>query len=156
MEKNKEQKKILLIILVISITVLIFLAWIINLQHRIKNIENLEIVPQNQELSELKQDFNQAIDKMNESLTETKTEGLTDEIKEEIKNEIKEELLINEDIEIVNEEVVDNNNIDVPIEFVSPNPSCPAYVNCMPSFGPGAGSSCYVPPACEGITQMVW
>ena len=148
MEKTKQQKKVLLLTLVISLTVLIFLIWLINLQNRIKKIENLEIVPSSQELSEIKESFDQAVDKMNESLSETKVEALPEEIKEEIKQEIKEELLIDEDSS--------DNNVDVPIEFVSPNSNCPAYVNCMPSFGPGAGSSCYIPPACEGITQMVW
>lgn len=32
--------------------------------------------------------------------------------------------------------------------------SCPEWINCMPSIG--APRNCNIPPACEGITQIVW
>lgn len=39
---------------------------------------------------------------------------------------------------------------------ISPNQiSCPAYVNCMPTFGEPA-RPCVIPPGCEGITEKVY
>lgn len=152
MNDDKQQKQRLLIVLVVSLTIFIFLIWLFNLQNRIKNIEDLKIVPQNQELSELRQDFDEAINQINQSINEVENKELTTEFKEEFKNEIKEEFL--NDVIKEDSDGVATSSAE---EYVVPVNNCPAYVNCMPTFGgSGNGPACYIPPACEGITQMVW
>ena len=43
-----------------------------------------------------------------------------------------------------------------PTKPINPNQTnCPAYVNCMPTFGEPA-HPCVIPPGCEGVTEKVY
>lgn len=43
-----------------------------------------------------------------------------------------------------------------PTKPINPNQTnCPAYVNCMPTFGEPA-RPCVIPPGCEGVTEKVY
>ena len=43
-----------------------------------------------------------------------------------------------------------------PTKPINPNQTnCPAYVNCMPTFGELA-RPCVIPPGCEGVTEKVY
>ena len=71
-ENSQKEKALLLKILVLSFTVLIFAAWIFNLRSRFKNVEDLTLVPKNDEFSEIKDDLDQVVEDLNTKLKDDK------------------------------------------------------------------------------------
>ncbi len=151
MTTNQKEKALLLKILVLSFTVLIFLAWIFNMQSRLKNIEDLTLVPKNNEFSEIKDNLDQVVEDLNTKLKNEK--DALGQVVEDIK----------EDDQKNNQEDNQKDDLNLPplVEeepLLKPEPtlsSCPEYINCMPTVG-GPARSCAIPPGCEEITQVVW
>lgn len=144
MTTNQKEKALLLKILVLSFTVLIFLAWIFNMQSRLKNIEELTLVPKNDEFSEIKGNLDQVVEDLTIKLKNEK--DTLGQVVEDIK----------EDDQKNNQ--ADDLNLPPLIEKPLPKPilsGCPEYINCMPTFD-GPARSCAIPPGCEEITQVVW
>lgn len=142
-ENSQKEKALLLKILVLSFTVLIFAAWIFNLQSRLKNVEDLTLVPKNDEFVEIKDNLDQVVDDLSTKLKNNKDNF--DEVVEDIKESAQKN------------EKEDNLNLSPTIDPLS-EPSlsnCPQYINCMPTFD-GPAKSCVIPPGCEEITQVVW
>ncbi len=144
-ENSQKEKALLLKILVLSFTVLIFLAWIFNLQSRLKNVEDLTLVPKNDEFIEIKDNLDQVVEDLNAKLKDEKDSF--GQVVEDIK----------EDDQGGNQE--DDLNLPFLLEeepLPKPNPNnCPQYINCMPTTD-GSVRSCAIPPGCEEITQVVW
>lgn len=150
MAASQKEKALLLKILVLSFTVLIFFAWIFNLQSRLKNIEDLTLVPKNDEFSEIKDNLDQVVEDLNTKLKDEKdTFGqVVEDIKEDnLNQDLDQELGLEEENlpPLVEEE---------PLSKPNPN-NCPEYINCMPTVG-GEARSCAIPSGCEEITQVVW
>ena len=147
MTTNQKEKALLLKILVLSFTVLIFLAWIFNMQSRLKNIEELTLVPKNDEFSEIKDNLDQVVEELNTKLKNEKDSlsQVVEDIKEDDQKDSQE----------------DDLNLPPLVEeepLLKPKPTlsnCPEYINCMPTVG-GPARSCAIPPGCEEITQVAW
>ncbi|MBN2853987.1 hypothetical protein JXK06_00415 [Patescibacteria group bacterium] len=139
-ERSQKEKSRLLKILVFSFAVLIFLAWIFNLQNRLKNIEDLTLVPEDEGLTEIRDDLDIIVEDLNTKLKDDK-EVFVEKIQEEVEAETEKEV----EAETEPKEEV----------FSKPLNNCPDYINCMPTIG-GPARSCAIPPGCEGITQIVW
>lgn len=125
-ERSEKEKSRLLKVLVFSFAVLIILAWIFNLQNRWKNIEDLTLVPQDDEFSEIKTNLDAVVEDLSIKLKDDK-EALVQKAQEEQDKQ----------------------------EGLSLPNNCPEYINCMPTVGEPA-RSCAIPPGCEEITQVVW
>ncbi|NCN22037.1 hypothetical protein GW758_00630 [Candidatus Falkowbacteria bacterium] len=151
-ENSQKEKALLLKILVLSFTVLIFAAWIFNLRSRFKNVEDLTLVPKNDEFSEIKDDLDQVVEDLNTKLKDDK-----DSLGQIIEENQEDGLNQGPDQETgVEEELKLLPLAEDPLFKTEPTlKNCPEYINCMPTVGEDA-RGCAIPPGCEGITQVVW
>lgn len=139
MEENKERKKIIMKVGVVSIMVLIFIFWTFNLKNVFNN-QSSETGGNKEELQAIQTELNKAVDKMSAGLDKIKA---TDERLKEASSSLVDEL------------------IDKPADMVISSSSvpdsvsnCPAYINCMPTTG--EVRACRIPVGCEEITQIAY
>lgn len=139
MEENKERKKIIMKVGVVSIMVLIFIFWTFNLKNVFNN-QSSETGGNKEELQAIQTELNKAVDKMSAGLDKIKA---TDERLKEASSSLVDEL------------------IDKPADMVISSSSvpdsvsnCPAYINCMPTIG--EVRACRIPVGCEEITQIAY
>lgn len=143
MENEQGKRNFLIKMVVIFFSVLIFIFWFLN-SRDIFNFKEEEVSSEESaaQIESLRQEFEEALDKINKELEDFRadedlrkiTEG---KLLEEINSEIRK--IASSSSETIT--VPETNN-------------CPAYVNCMPTTG--AVPSCQIPPGCEGITQIVY
>lgn len=136
MDKERAGKMAKLRFLVISVTILILIAWGFNLRNELK-IAN-EIIDKNaaQEAADLKDEMNKTIDEMGEKfgdLTNDSDDGSAPGFEP-------------------------GSELEVPTDPITGIPEapnfCPEYVNCMPTIG--EARPCVIPPGCEEKTLIVY
>ena len=167
--ENKNKKIFLLRVFVLSFTILILLAWILNLKSRLKNAEDLSFAPRDENYQEFKDSLDETLkgvesgfDKVKENTKEVIEDKLDEETLdgsgEDLDNslvvpELEDSYSIPENLEN-NQDGSANNNEEIYLPIIKES-SCPEYVNCMPTIG-GSARACNIPPGCENITQIVW
>jgi hypothetical protein len=153
---EQAKKKFLMKVGIASFMVLIFVFWILN----IKNVFRSNAAPSNDTnkaaWEEIKNDFNETVDKMSESLN--KIEAANEKLKKASSS-------------LINELIVETNKIasssasttmstsslpvtDTQASSSVKNNNCPAYIDCMPTIG--EAKPCQIPVGCEGITQIAY
>ena len=152
---EQAKKKFLMKVGIISLMVLIFVFWILN----IKNVFRSSTAPTSESdqaaWAEIKNDFRETVDKMSESLN--KIEAANEKLKTASSSLINE--LIIEANKIASSSAATTSTSSLPLvdnqaSSTIKNSNCPSYIDCMPTIG--EAKPCQIPVGCEGITQIAY
>lgn len=143
MENEQGKRNFLIKMAVIFFSVLIFIFWFLN-SRDIFNFKEEETASEENavQIESLRQEFEEALDKINKELEDFRTD-------EDLRKITESKLL-----EEINSEIRKIASSSSEAITLPETNNCPAYVNCMPTIG--ATPSCQIPPGCEGITQIVY
>ena len=159
MEEEQAKKKFLMKVIIISIMVLIFIFWFMN----IKNVFRSNMAEDNGKsfiaLKKTTSDLGATIDKFGKNLDNLQASKDQTASSSLVKD------FITETNKIASSTSTSTNNLATsspinpanPVASTSPNKinsSCPAYIDCMPTIG--AAKPCQIPVGCEGITQIAY
>ncbi len=143
MENEQGKRNFLIKMAVIFFSVLIFIFWFLN-SRDIFNFKEEETASEENavQIESLRQEFEEALDKINKELEDFRAD--------EDLRKITDSILL----EVINSEISKIASSSSEAITLPETNNCPAYVNCMPTIG--AVPSCQIPPGCEGITQIVY
>jgi len=151
MEADRQKKIFLLRILVLSFALLIFGAWIFNLKGEIKTAKENVGQIKDEDAVELKQEFNNILDRMNKEIDELKA------AKEQAIAPIVSSSSLPEIPLLIATSSATSSLLATssePILTGKENSNCPEYIDCMPTIG--EARPCVVPPGCEGKTIIAY
>jgi hypothetical protein len=152
MDKDRQKKILLLRVLVLGSTLLIFAAWIFNLRGELKSAKQQPAGKSGAEVSDLKKEFSDALDKVNQQITELKkAQELAVVATSTSISSSSLPTLIPTPI-ISSSTVVASTSII--IDKGKETSNCPAYIDCMPTVG--AARPCIIPPGCESKTIIAY
>jgi hypothetical protein len=135
------------------VTVIILILWLINLRYFWQT--DTPSAPR-QELTTLREDMNRALEGVQDQINRLKTnddEARGSEFVESLKDEITRPRSNGDDYSIPTPVESEPYGSTPPDQKV--RSSCPAFINCMPTFD-SAPRSCVVPPGCEDETIIAY
>jgi len=149
MNDSRKNLRLFVKIIVAVLGFIIFLIWSFNL----KNVWLISKSSKNQEFSDVKNNFSEAMVDLKDKINLVKTDNAK---KEKIKAElfIKELLKETENIGSSTLEEAKNDNSTSSVQLKPSNQNCPQYINCMPTIG--EARNCNVPLGCEGLTTLLY
>lgn len=157
MAEQKDKKKLIMRIGVISIMILIMFFWALNIKNVLKSSENGTVKNQEEwesiqkDLSNTLSKMNTALDKINhaEDTATTSNSGVASSTATSTDSSM-----------ATSSPVASSSSSSLPVApDISPvpektNSNCPSYINCMPTIG--EARACRIPAGCEGITQIAY
>jgi len=152
LSEQEKKKNLLFKFLVITLTLLIFSAWVLTLKNSWQLKKNNQSV--SPIVTEIKQDVDETIEEISERVKKLEEEQLLEQGVQDLIDNLEEE--VNKDLINPNpEQPSDNFVIPEPLPIDPMRNGCPAWINCMPTID-GPVRSCVIPPGCEGYTQLVY
>lgn len=172
MENDQKKKKLIMRIGIISIMVIIFIFWLLNIKNVFNSGGTPEMTENGKQLQGIKEELNATVDKLGDSLNKIKA---TDDRLKAASSSLVNELVKDADNNIASSTVASSTSsssasssssssstsspIIPSMPKLPPQPektksTCPSYINCMPTIG--EARPCQIPVGCEGITQIAY
>jgi len=155
---DEKQKKVFLMKIGVSFfVILLVIVWVLNFKN-IWQFKPNDLAPESKgEWTEIKTNIDQALSEINGRLDQIKEEKKEFDAKNLQEQELSEAAFIQDlikETEKFASSTPENSNSTTTLPIIKSNPSCPAFINCMPSIG--EARSCQIPAGCEGITQIAY
>ncbi len=150
---EQAKKKFLMKVVIISLMILILIFWVLNIKNVFRNNTLTDNGQSATEWQNMKNDFNDTINKMSQSLSEIEA---TNEKLKNASSSLVNELII-ETNKIASSTVASSTAASTETSTSSPSEiksNCPSFINCMPRIGEEV--NCQIPAGCEGITQIAY
>lgn len=156
MENEQKKKKLIMRIGIISIMVIIFIFWLLNIRNVFIHKETPEITENGKQLQNIKEELNATINQLDSSLDKIKA---TDDRLKAASSSLVGELVKDASNDVASSTVASSTPIIPSMPILPPQPektksTCPSYINCMPTIG--EARPCQIPVGCEGITQIAY
>jgi hypothetical protein len=156
MAEEKDRRHLIMRIGVVSIMVLIMFFWVLNIKN-VFNAQREEDVQNKEEWTDIKNDLNNTLDKMNQGLDKINNANIV--VVTTSSPEISSST-ISTSTPATSSPIFSSSSSSLPVVPTVPpvtkktNSNCPSYINCMPTVG--EARACQIPVGCEGITQIAY
>jgi len=150
--KQEKKKSLLFKFLVITLTLLIFSAWVIALKNSWQLQKNNQVVIP--VANEIRKDVDETINEISERINKLEKQQQLEKGVENLINDLKVEFVKEPDFSNP-QEASENFVIPEPLPINPIRNDCPAWINCMPIID-GPARPCVIPPGCEDYTQLAY